>query len=130
MKELKSESFILTSLDDIAWLFNIRGNDVKFNPVAMAYAIILKNEATLYIDKDKVTDEIISEFKSQDITIKGYEEIVADVKILKDSVYIDPAKVNASIFKAIPKEVKIIEGSVYVRFIFDKVPITYSKIIL
>lgn len=110
MKELKIKSFILTSLDDIAWLFNIRGNDVKFNPVVMAYAIITTNEATLYIDNDKVTEEIISELKSQDITIKGYEEIVDDVKILKDSVYIDPAKVNASIFKAIPKEVKIIEG--------------------
>lgn len=110
MKELKIKSFILTSLDDIAWLFNIRGNDVKFNPVVMAYAIITTNEATLYIDNDKVTEEIISEFKSQDITIKGYEEIVDDVKILKDSVYIDPAKVNASIFKAIPKEVKIIDG--------------------
>lgn len=110
MKELKSESFILTSLDDIAWLFNIRGNDVKFNPVAMAYAIILKNEATLYIDKDKVTDEIISEFKCQNITIKEYEEILNDVKILTGSVYIDPAKVNASIFNAISKGVKVIEG--------------------
>ncbi len=110
MKELKSESFILTSLDDIAWLFNIRGNDVKFNPVAMAYAIILKNEATLYIDKDKVTDEIISEFKCKNITIKEYDEILNDVKILTGSVYIDPAKVNASIFNAISKGVKVIEG--------------------
>lgn len=110
MNELKVKSFILTSLDDIAWLFNIRGNDVKFNPVVMAYAIIKMDEVTLYIDNNKVTDEIISEFKSQNITIKRYEEIISDVKILTDSVYIDPAKVNASIFNAIPKEIKVIEG--------------------
>ena len=111
MQELKVESFILTSLDDIAWLFNIRGNDVKFNPVVMAYAIITMDEVTLYIDNAKVTDEIISEFKSQNIIIKGYEEVISDVKVLTASVYIDPAKVNASIFKAIPKEVKVIEGT-------------------
>lgn len=111
MKLLKVKSFILTSLDDIAWLFNIRGNDVKFNPVVMAYAIITIDEVTLYIDNDKVTDDIISEFKSQNITIKGYEEIIYDVKALTVSVYIDPSKVNASIFKAIPKEVKVIEGT-------------------
>lgn len=110
MNELKVKSFILTSLDDIAWLFNIRGNDVKFNPVVMAYAIIKMDEVTLYIDNNKVTDEIISEFKSQNITIKRYEEIISDVKTLTDSVYIDPAKVNASIFNAIPKEIKVIEG--------------------
>lgn len=110
MNELKVKSFILTSLDDIAWLFNIRGNDVKFNPVVMAYAIIKMDEVTLYIENNKVTDEIISEFKSQNITIKRYEEIISDVKTLTDSVYIDPAKVNASIFNAIPKEIKVIEG--------------------
>ena len=110
MNELKVKSFILTSLDDIAWLFNIRGNDVKFNPVVMAYAIIKMDEVILYIDNNKVTDEIISEFKSQNITIKRYEEIISDVKTLTDSVYIDPAKVNASIFNAIPKEIKVIEG--------------------
>ena len=110
MKALKVENFVLTSLDDIAWLFNIRGNDVKFNPVVMAYAIISMEEATLYIDNTKITDNIISEFKSQNITIKEYDEVLSDVKALTTSVYIDPTKVNASIFEAIPKEIKVIEG--------------------
>ena len=53
MSELKADNFILSSLDDIAWTFNIRGNDVKFNPVALAYALISQDAATLYIDKKK-----------------------------------------------------------------------------
>ena len=65
MIKKEADSFILSSLDDIAWLYNIRGNDVLFNPVALSYALITRNEAKLYIDLDKVTEEVKTKLNSE-----------------------------------------------------------------
>ena len=111
MSELKADNFILSSLDDIAWTFNIRGNDVKFNPVALAYALISQDSATLYIDKKKVTGEIIRNLNYEGVKIKEYDDIFEDVKNIKTSVFIDLLKTNAEIYNAISKEVKVIEGT-------------------
>ena len=111
MSELKADNFILSSLDDIAWTFNIRGNDVKFNPVALAYALISQDAATLYIDKKKVTDEIIRNLNYEGVKIKNYDDIFEDVRNIKTSVFIDLLKTNAEIYNAISKEVKVIEGT-------------------
>lgn len=111
MAELKADNFILSSLDDIAWTFNIRGNDVKFNPVALAYALISQDTATLYIDKKKVTGEIIRNLNYEGVKIKEYDDIFEDVKNIKTSVFIDLLKTNAEIYNAISKEVKVIEGT-------------------
>ena len=58
MEVLKADKHVLTSLDDIAWLFNIRGRDIKNNPVTLAYSIISKDKVTLYIDGKKVNNEV------------------------------------------------------------------------
>src|SRR3712207_4005753 len=63
MKKDEATHFILSSLDDIAWLFNIRGNDVPCNPVIISYAIVSENEAILFVDSKKVTDEIRKELE-------------------------------------------------------------------
>lgn len=103
-----ADSFILSSLDDIAWLCNIRGNDVKFNPVALSYVIVGKDYATLYIDKDKVDNETKDKLKSEGFEIKGYDDIEADVKLLSGTVVLDPNKLNAKIFTALNREIKVI----------------------
>src|SRR5471030_555790 len=56
MKKLGGKSYIISSLDDIAWIFNIRGNDVKNTPVVLAYALITEKDARLYIDSEKISD--------------------------------------------------------------------------
>ena len=98
MKENEVQNYLLTSLDDIAWLFNIRGNDILFNPVALSYAIITDNEAKLYINKAKVDDEVQSALKAQEVVIYEYNEIEEHVKQLKENTLIDPAKVNAKLY--------------------------------
>lgn len=109
MKALGGENYILTSLDDIAWTFNIRGNDIPYNPVSLAYAMITNSEAILYIDNEKVLKDVHEELVGQGVKIKEYLEIFKDVQIIKNTVIIDPAKVNAKIYSLIDKEVKIIE---------------------
>ncbi|MGL4773116.1 MAG: aminopeptidase P family protein [Clostridium sp.] len=111
MKKIGVENYIITSLDDIAWLYNIRGNDIKNNPVVISYALITIEKAYLYIDKEKVDDDLDNTLNDNGIEIKSYNEINDDVKNLKESVYIDENKVSAYIYSCINKAVKIIEGT-------------------
>ena len=98
MKKNEVQNYLLTSLDDIAWLFNIRGNDILFNPVALSYAIITENEAKLYVNKTKVDDEVQSALKVQEVFIYEYNEIEDHVKQLNGNTLIDPVKVNAKLY--------------------------------
>lgn len=107
MKENEVQNYLLTSLDDIAWLFNIRGNDILFNPVALSYAIITENEAKLYINKTKVDDEVQLALKAQEVVVYEYNEIEEHVKQLNGNTLIDPAKVNAKLYALL--SCKIIE---------------------
>ena len=105
MKKEKVSSYLLSSLDDIAWCFNIRGNDIAFNPVVISYAIITMDQAELYVDKNKVTSDVEERLKLQNINIFEYDEIEKAVKELSGRVMIDPAKVNAKLAALISAEI-------------------------
>ncbi|MEG1312262.1 MAG: aminopeptidase P family protein [Romboutsia sp.] len=111
IKIKKSTMHIITTLDDIAWLFNIRGGDVKSNPVVLSYAIIDLDSVYLFVDESKLNDEIKMEFKKENVVIKPYDEIYEFVKCIKDneSILLDPAKVNYSIYNNIPSNIQKIE---------------------
>lgn len=106
MKKDEAENYLLTSLDDIAWLFNIRGKDISFNPVALSYAIITEDEAKLYINKNKVTAEVREKLEKESVSIYEYSEIEEAVKELKGKVLIDPAKVSAKLYSLLTCEIK------------------------
>ena len=72
-------------LDEIAWLFNLRGNDIPYNPVFFSYAAITPTTATIYIDTDKLTPEAKNHL-NKDVTIRSYEALFADLKLLSESV--------------------------------------------
>ena len=105
MKKEKVSSYLVSSLDDIAWCFNIRGNDIAFNPVVISYAIITMDQAELYVDKNKVTSDVEERLKLQNINIFEYDEIEKAVKELSGRVMIDPAKVNAKLAALISAEI-------------------------
>lgn len=108
MKTKSADYFILSSLDDIAWLCNIRGNDIKFNPVALSYVLVGMDYSNIYIDEDKVDAEIKAKLNLEGFKVKGYNEIEDDVKLLKGTVILDSNKLNAKIFTALSNEVKVI----------------------
>lgn len=111
MKESLADVFIISTLDEIAWLFNIRGSDVDFNPVVTAYALINQQEAILYIDKKKLNDISIQYLDSQGIIHKEYGTLEADLKQLSADarVLIDANKLNQAMYEAIPKVKSIIK---------------------
>ncbi|MDY6226691.1 MAG: aminopeptidase P family protein [Clostridium sp.] len=108
MKTKNADYFILSSLDDIAWLCNIRGNDIKFNPVALSYVLVGMDYSNIYVDENKVDSETKTKLNSEGFEIKGYNEIEDDVKLLKGTVILDPNKLNAKIFTSLSNEVKVI----------------------
>lgn len=111
MSNLNANKHILTSLDDIAWLFNMRGRDVKNNPVSLSYAMISIEEAVLYIDKNKITEEVEKYFIDKNIQLKDYFSIYEDVKTTEkgDIVLLDTTKVNYLIYNSIPTEAEILD---------------------
>ncbi|NRY61019.1 aminopeptidase P family protein [Clostridium beijerinckii] len=109
MKKLCGKSYIISSLDDIAWIFNIRGNDVKYTPVVLAYALIDEEKAVLYIDREKISSADEKTLTKEGIIIKNYEDIFEDIKEVQDSVILDPSKISAYIYNQINKKIKKIE---------------------
>ena len=112
MKDCGATTHILTSLDDIAWLFNIRGGDVKYNPVVLSYAVVTLEKAILFVDENKLNDEIKASFGEEVVEIKGYFEIDEFVKTInkEEVVLVDSNKINYTILKNIPEGVKVLNA--------------------
>lgn len=112
MQDAGATTHILTSLDDIAWLFNIRGGDVKYNPVVLSYAVVTLDKAVLFVDENKLNDEIKASFGEEVVEIKGYFEIDEFVKTIEkeDVVLVDSNKINYTILKNIPEGVKVVNA--------------------
>jgi len=112
MQEKKAQYFVQSALDEIAWTYNLRGSDIEFNPVSIAYSLITKQKAFLYIDKNKLADELRIILKNENIEIKPYTDIYLDLNTLdKNSiVLLDENRTNQSLYAAIPTECKKISA--------------------
>lgn len=112
MKRLHATTHVITTLDDIAWLFNIRGNDISYNPVVLAYAIITLDNAYLFVEKDKLNTPILEVFSQNNITIHEYNSIYEYVKTItkEEVILLDLRKVNYAIYKNINEDVKVIDA--------------------
>jgi len=104
MKKAHAEVFVVSALDDIAWLFNIRGNDVDYNPVVIAYALVENGKATLFIAPEKLTQETNVYLQNQGVTVASYLAIYDELKQLSPSksVLVDGGKLNQALFESIP----------------------------
>lgn len=102
---------LITTLDDIAWVFNIRGYDVESNPVAIAFALIGRNDCTLFMDIEKIPDSLASTFQSEQIRLKNYGSISEELKDISVSkkILIDPSTVNGHLYNAI-QQAEIVKG--------------------
>lgn len=104
MKNAKTNVYIMNSLDEIAWLYNIRGNDVNFNPLTISYAAVDTEKAYLFIDEKKVSEEIKTSLEKEGIEIKSYLGVYDYLQNLSDKahVFVDGNRINQSLFETIP----------------------------
>lgn len=103
MKSQELQQHLISSLDDIAWVFNIRGYDVECNPVAIAFAVIELDKAILFIDERKVPESIQQKLQKESIEIRAYEQIETYLNALEQSstILLSPAHTNSFLYQAI-----------------------------
>lgn len=112
MKKKDADAYILTGLNDIAWLFNLRGSDVESTPVVYAYATIIDKQVKLYIDRHRMTDEILDSLSEANVEILPYNSFYDSLNHLLDRIiYMDGNKVNARIFEAVKNSNRIINDN-------------------
>ena len=111
LKNSRIDYYFIGSLDDICYLFNIRGGDIAYNPLVLAYALITQNTAALYIDEEKCSEEVLDYFSTQDIKVRKYDGIYIDLKEIpgKSTLAFDPGKTNMDIYDSINSNVRFIK---------------------
>lgn len=108
-----ANTMLITALDEIAWLFNIRGADIDYNPVNISFALVTPNKATLFIAEEKISDKVRNYLNKFDVNTEAYENIYQALQTLSGDtiIAIDPNKCNYALKIAIPKNVTIKEIS-------------------
>ena len=111
MKEAGTNVHVVSTIDDICWTLNIRGNDIDFFPLVLSYGIITMDSFELYIDERKLDDELKAKLAKDGVNLHPYNDIYEDVKKFGSDVVamIDPGKLNYALFNNIPENVKTIE---------------------
>lgn len=111
IKEYGASSHIISGLDDQMWLFNIRGNDIKCNPVAYAYTVINGREVSVYLKNASVSAELSDHFRHLEVDVKDYDSFYDDLERmnLQAPVLIDPKSINYRIYQILRMKGKLIE---------------------
>lgn len=104
-----AKSLLVATLDTIAWIFNIRGNDVKCNPVAVSYAYVSREETILFIDSKKLTRETADYLKGEGVTIAEYGKVFDYIANSSTSICLESNKVTFKLYNTIPSGSKIID---------------------
>lgn len=102
----KADAMIISALDEIAWLLNIRGNDVEYNPVVISYVVLESNQCTLFVDPAKIDSPAQNYLDFNNIDVKPYEAVFEYISGLRGTVLYDGARVNEALFEAIPENCK------------------------
>ncbi len=94
-------AMLVSALDEIAWLTNLRGNDVHCNPVFVAYCLVLLGETRLYVDKRKLTTAVTDYLLREDIRLCSYDDIEADLRALEGAAVLLPPETNMWLASAV-----------------------------
>lgn len=110
LKAKRTTTHFVSSLDDLAWILNIRGNDVKCNPVVLGFLLIDGNRNTLYIQSGKLSEVDVASLNASGVTVEDYEKAFEAIRQVKsENILLDPKRTCFAIYDAVPDSVKIIE---------------------
>lgn len=102
----KGDALIISALDEIAWLLNIRGNDVEYNPVVISYVVLEADKCTIFVDAAKIDSPAQNYLDFNNIDVFPYEAVFDYIRGLKGTVLFDGARVNEALYEAIPQACK------------------------
>jgi Xaa-Pro aminopeptidase len=111
MGKQNADFHLLTSNDDIMWLLNIRGNDLKYSPLLLSFALIGMEQILLFIDEAKIPIKLASEFDKLGIVILPYDEISGILSSVTEghSVLFNPQSTSVGLFKSISKNSRTVD---------------------
>jgi Xaa-Pro aminopeptidase len=112
LKQRNADAHFIATLDDIAWLFNLRGSDVSFNPVFVSFALIEPDRATVFVDLEKVGVELRDTLQRDGVNLRDYTEINSALAALPATtrLLIDPARVTCGLLNNVSREVTFVES--------------------
>ncbi len=112
MKRLNCDYHLITTLDDIAWLLNLRGGDISFCPFFISFCIVNREETLLFINPEKIPSRIEADLRADQIVMKPYDSLAGYLESLpaESTLYFAPEKVNHSLIRAIPAHVNRKQG--------------------
>lgn len=100
LREVHADGMLMSALDDIAWTLNLRGTDVHCNPVFVSYLLIAQDRATLFINRKKLSQQIVGELKADGVTIDDYANVARGLKKYPEyNILIDPDETNYTLYK-------------------------------
>lgn len=113
MRQRGVDYTFIGALEDIAYLYNIRGQDIKSTPVVISYALISKNEAYIYIDPKKLNEDLLNYFEENQIQVYSYNAIYDKMQSIpgKSVLYLDPDRTNVLIYQKINRNVRLKKGT-------------------
>ena len=102
LRTLHTDGMLVSALDDVAWTLNLRGNDVHCNPVFVAYLLIDSKKAVLYINRDKLTDEVEAYLQAEGVNVDGYEKVADGLKRYGEySILLDTNETNHTLYNKV-----------------------------
>ncbi|WP_323164661.1 aminopeptidase P family protein [Pseudomonas atacamensis] len=112
LQERGADWHFIATLDDIAWLFNLRGGDVSFNPVFVSFALINQQQATLFVALSKVDGDLRAVLEQDGVTLRDYSEVADALRAVPSgaSLLVDPARVTMGLLDNLDSGVKLVEG--------------------
>lgn len=112
LQERGADWHFIATLDDIAWLFNLRGGDVSFNPVFVSFALINQQQATLFVALSKVDADLRAVLEQDGVTLRDYSEVADALRSVPSgaSLLVDPARVTTGLLDNLDSGVKLVEG--------------------
>src|SRR5690606_35213779 len=110
MKRHRTDAHLISSLDDLAWLLNIRGQDVSCNPVVLGFVYISANDAILFVDPSKLGEEEKASLRNSGVTIREYDAFFDFVKSIQaERILVDPKRTCFAVYDNIPDGIQIVE---------------------
>ena len=106
LREKHADGMLMAALDDIAWTLNLRGSDVHCSPVFVSYLLISTTEVTLYINKVKLTPDVMSYLQAEGVGVKPYNQVKQGLKdYFEYNILLDGNEVNYTLYKTVEREI-------------------------
>lgn len=112
LKKMGADYHVVSMLDELAWLYNLRGSDIDFSPVFTGYGFVGENESYLFVDENKLPQKLSSKLQNEGVIIKDYPEFYSFIEEVKNKkVFLNGSTANYSIFNLLNEKNEIVSGT-------------------